>query len=190
MSTVTNAARFLIPAILAAWLAPTFADPPAHAPAHGWRKKHDPYYVGYSGKQWDTDYDVSSGHCNREAIAAVVGGVVGGAIGAKVGEENRAVATIIGAAVGALIGKKIGHELDEADRGCLGHALEIGTPGKVVVWTNASTGVRYELTPGSDRKQGSAVCRDFTLLAVSGQEKSSQQGVACAAQAGVWQVQP
>ena len=22
------------------------AEPPAHAPAHGWRKKHDPAYVG------------------------------------------------------------------------------------------------------------------------------------------------
>ena len=24
---------------------PVYADPPSHAPAHGWHKKHDPYYV-------------------------------------------------------------------------------------------------------------------------------------------------
>jgi surface antigen len=190
MSTTRNLARFLILPVLGAWLAPVLADPPAHAPAHGWRKKHDPYYVGYSGKQWEHDYDISSGHCNREAIATVVGGVVGGAIGAKVGEENRAVATIIGAAVGALIGKKIGHELDEADRGCLGHGLEIGQPGKVVVWTNVSTGVRYELTPGSDHKQGGKVCRDFALVAVAGRQSSSQQGVACESSPGVWEIAP
>ena len=29
--------------------APVLADPPPWAPAHGWRKKHDPNYVGYTG---------------------------------------------------------------------------------------------------------------------------------------------
>ena len=28
-----------------------YADPPPWAPAHGWRKKHDPNYVGYTGKK-------------------------------------------------------------------------------------------------------------------------------------------
>jgi hypothetical protein len=56
------------------------ADPPSHAPAHGWRKKHDPYYVGYSGQQWERDFDISSGTCNRQAVATVLGGVAGGVI--------------------------------------------------------------------------------------------------------------
>ena len=34
------------------WFAEALADPPKHAPAHGWRKKHDPYYVGFSGYRW------------------------------------------------------------------------------------------------------------------------------------------
>jgi hypothetical protein len=41
------------------------------------------------------------------------------------------VATILGAAAGELIGTTIGREVDEADRGCLAHSLEVGTVGAV-----------------------------------------------------------
>ncbi|HEX5046984.1 MAG TPA: RT0821/Lpp0805 family surface protein [Gammaproteobacteria bacterium] len=163
------------------------ADPPAHAPAHGWRKKHDPYYVGRTGVSWEHDYEISAGRCNREAIATVVGGVVGGAIANRVAEEDRVVATIIGAAAGALIGKKIGGELDERDRDCIGHALDIGQRGRTVVWTNETSGVRYELAPGADSSRNGAPCRAFTLAASRGGEKSSQSGLACQSQPGVWQ---
>ena len=58
---------------------PAYADPPPWAPAHGWRKKHDPYYTGYTGRQWDNDYGIiSAGQCNRQAIATVLGGVTNG----------------------------------------------------------------------------------------------------------------
>jgi surface antigen len=165
------------------------ADPPAHAPANGWRKKHDADYTGYSGVQWQTDYEVTTGHCNREAIATVVGGVVGGTIAHRVAEEHPVVATIVGAAIGALIGNKVGEKLDEADKGCVGHALELAKPGQVVTWANDSTGVRYEMSPGSDRTQNGKVCRDFKLTAASGQNKSSKSGVACQSTGGVWQIQ-
>jgi surface antigen len=180
---------FVVIAVLGTSLTTAFADPPAHAPAHGWRKKHDPYYTGYSGTQWETDYQISTGHCNREAIATVVGGVVGGAIAHQVSDEHPVVATIIGAAVGALIGNKIGEKLDEADKGCVGHALELAKPGQVVTWVNASTGVRYEMSPGSDRTRNGTVCRDFKLTAASGQNKSAKSGVACQSSTGVWQLQ-
>ena len=39
----------------------SYADPPSYAPAHGWRKKHDPYYVGYTGNKWPKDYGVMEG---------------------------------------------------------------------------------------------------------------------------------
>lgn len=165
------------------------ADPPSHAPAHGWRKKHDPGYEGYSGVQWQTDYEITTGHCNREAIATVVGGVVGGVIAHRVADENPVVATIVGAAVGALIGNKIGEKLDEADKGCVGHALELAKPGQVVSWANESTGVRYEMSAGAARTQSGAACRDFKLTATSRVDKSSKSGVACQSNAGVWQVQ-
>lgn len=173
-------------ALLAASSSPLWADPPAHAPAHGWRKQHDPDYVGYTGVHWDHDYEIFAGRCDREAIGAAIGGVVGGVVGARAGD--RPVATLIGAVAGALIGAKIGRELDEADRGCFGHALEIGEIGHRVVWTNGSTGVRYELSPGAAR--GGEGCRAFTLVTVAQGQKSTRTGVACRSPSAEWQIRP
>lgn len=165
------------------------ADPPAHAPAHGWRMKHDPNYRGYSGKQWPTDYGVLSGRCNREAVATVLGGVAGAAIGSRVGDgDDRAVAMIIGAAAGALIGNRIGRELDEADRACVGHALEVAETGQTLTWVNESTGVAYEMTVLADSSVQDDACRKFALAADLGKTKSSRQGRACHTAQGLWEV--
>jgi len=52
--------RFAVLLALATMVAlPAFAAPPPHAPAHGWRAKHDPYYVGYTGRHWSDDYGTS-----------------------------------------------------------------------------------------------------------------------------------
>lgn len=174
---------------------PALADPPDHAPAHVWRKKHrgdddDQGYEGYEGKHWDRDYAVLSGRCDRRAVATVIGGAVGGIIGNRVVEpENRTIATIVGAAVGAFLGNRIGRELDDADRGCFGHALELGRPGRVVVWTNEATGVRYELLPGANRERRGAVCRDFTMVTFYGRQRVSRAGVACRTQVGRWEIE-
>jgi surface antigen len=164
-----------------------FAQPPAHAPAHGWRKKNDPYYVGYTGASWERDFGISSGSCNREEIATVVGGIVGGVIANRVADEHKAVATIIGVIAGATIGNRIGKELDEADRGCFGHALEIAQPGQRVAWTNPATGQRYQMTPGAASPRHGASCREYTLVTIVGRQRSTQTGVACQSQPGVWQ---
>lgn len=184
---ITATATLLMTAALAAWVGPAFADPPAHAPAHGWRKKHDPYYVGYTGVSWERDYEISSGRCNREEIATVVGGVVGGAIANRVAEEHKAVATIIGVIAGATIGNRIGKELDEADRGCFGHALEIAQPGQRITWANPAAGLSYEMTPGGASARQGASCREYTLVTIAGRQRSTQTGVACQSQPGVWQ---
>ena len=182
--------------VVAGLSVPALADPPDHAPAHGWRKKHergdddDQGYEGYEGKRWDRDYAVLSGRCDHRAIATVLGGVVGGFVGAHVAEpENRPIATIVGAAVGALLGNRIGRELDDADRGCFGHALELGRPGRVVVWTNDTAGVRYELLPGATRERHGAVCREFTMTSFHGRERVSRAGVACRPQVGRWEIE-
>lgn len=189
MRIYAKAAPFILLPLLTAWSVTAVADPPAHAPAHGWRKKHDPYYVGYTGKHWEHDYEILSGRCNREAVATVLGGAVGAVVGNRVATpENRAVGTIIGAAAGALIGNRIGRKLDEADRGCVGHALEVGKQGQLVTWTNESTGVRYEMALGADRERTDAACREFTLLAVAGEGASSRRGIACQSQPGLWQL--
>src|SRR5438477_2820331 len=95
---------------------PSPADPPPWAPAHGWRKKNDPNYVGYTGKQWTQDYGVLDGRCNSDKVGAVLGGVVGGAVGSQVVKgENRPVAIVVGTVLGAVIGSKIGAEVDNGD---------------------------------------------------------------------------
>ena len=172
----------------AAWAAPALAQPPSHAPAHGWRKKNDPHYVGYTGSRWERDFDISSGSCNRQEIATVIGAVAGGAIANRVADEHKTVATIVGVIAGAVIGNRIGRELDEADRGCFGHALEIAKPGQRITWTNESAGVRYEMSPGAASPRSGAACREYTLVTVQGRKRSSQTGVACQSQPGVWRV--
>jgi len=175
--------------LVTCWAGESLADPPAHAPAHGWRKKHDPYYVGYSGTTWERDYEIASGRCNREQIGAVLGGVAGAVVGSRVSSpENRTAGTIVGAAVGALLGARIGRELDERDRACFGHVLEIGPPGDRVTWENSVTGVSYVLVPGQGRKQGSSMCRDFTLIATAGGKESRRAGNACQTSRGVWNI--
>lgn len=188
MKISMKTARMVMLTLVVAWFASALADPPPHAPAHGWRKKNDATYVGFSGHTWQHDYEISSGRCNREAIATVVGGVVGGTIASRVADENRTVATIIGIAAGALVGNRIGEKLDEADRSCVGHALELGEAGRPVVWTNESTGVAYELSPGAKREKNGATCREFTMVAVAARDKSSQRGLACQSDDGVWKI--
>src|SRR5688572_32726355 len=105
-------ATLLMLSSLAVWAGPAFADPPAHAPAHGWRKKNDPYYVGYTGKQWEQDYGIVEGRCNREAIGTVVGAAIGGTIGSQVGDgSGRTVAIVVGTVLGAVIGREIGRDM-------------------------------------------------------------------------------
>lgn len=186
---LSKAALFILFLLVGAWSAEAFADPPSHAPAHGWRKKHDPYYVGYTGRQWEHDYGILSGRCNREAVATVLGGVVGAAVGSRTADpEDRTIATIIGAAAGALIGNWIGRRLDDADRACIGHALELGESGQRVLWKNEATGVQYELVPGADRERDGTACREFTLATVAGEEKAARRGVACRSQPGAWEI--
>lgn len=185
-TTVKAASSIIVSAVLAAT---AFAQPPAHAPAHGWRKKHDPYYVGYTGHQWERDFEITSGKCNRQEIATVVGAIAGGVIANRVADEHRAVATVVGAIAGAVIGNRIGRELDEADRGCFGHALEIAAPGQRVAWTNESLGVRYELEPGAASTRHGAACREYRLVTVAGRrDRATQTGIACQSAPGVWQV--
>jgi surface antigen len=166
----------------------SFADPPPWAPAHGWRKKHDPHYVGYEGRRWPSDYGVMRGGCDLQAIGAVLGGAVGVTIGSRVGErDERAVATVIGAVLGAVIGAQVGRSMDEEDRACVGHALELVDDGRPVYWENAYTGAQYTVTPGR-ALNGDRICREFLLdVDVKGRRDRSQH-VACRSGNGRWSI--
>jgi len=188
MTSSRSAALTAALALFAAWSAGALADPPPHAPAHGWRKKHDPYYLGYSGVRYEQDFGIVSGRCNREEIATVVGGAVGGYLGSRIAEEHPVVGTVLGTVAGAVIGKRIGRELDERDRHCFGHALELGEIGQRILWTNESTGVRYELVPGAVLERQGVTCREFTMTAADARGRSSSKGRACQVRPGVWEV--
>jgi surface antigen len=168
---------------------PAPADPPPWAPAHGWRKKHDPNYVGYTGKKWNHDYGILQGRCNSAAVGAVLGGVVGGVVGSKVSNDrNRPVAIVVGAALGTLIGSNVGAQFDNGDRGCMGHALELAGENETVAWSNPATGVVYQLTPTRNFTDASRPCRGFTTLVSQGRRKSMVMGVACRSGNGEWSV--
>ena len=186
---VTRALTLAVLALALAAPPMSYADPPPHAPAHGWRKKHDPYYIGYTGKKWDRDYGVIDGRCNREAVGAVLGGVVGGTIGSQVVKgEGRAVAIVVGSVLGAVIGAKIGRELEEADRACMGHALELAGDGKPVTWADAQTGLSYAVTPARGFKQNGRSCREFTTAVTSKGRRETVTDRACRSSDGTWEI--
>jgi surface antigen len=171
---------------------PSPAQPPDHAKAHGWRKKNDPNYVGYTGKKWEKDYGIVQGRCDTREVGKVVGAVAGGALGGVIGsrvsknEETRPVAIIAGTVIGAVIGAKIGQRFDDADRACMGHALELAGERKTVAWTNEATGVSYKLTPTRNFKQGKESCREFTTALEAGRKADQMKGVACRRGNGEW----
>lgn len=199
-----------IPAVLALTAlvsaSPVFADPPAHAPAHGYYKNkhhgHDDeyryddddeyeyeddrrahrtvrHYEGKSGVAYVRDYGISSGRCNRDEIGAVIGGVTGAVIGGQVADrDNRAVGMVVGGVFGAVLGHAIGDSIDDGDRACMGHALELGRPGVPVVWH--SDGHRYHFTPRGDARDG---CRNATLV-VDG--RRPRDVLACPSGRGEW----
>jgi surface antigen len=166
------------------------ATPPAWAPAHGWRKKNDPAYAGYSGRSWNDDYGIRSGRCDRAEVGAVLGGAAGAVIGAEAGKgDQRTVAIVVGTVIGAAIGAEIGRRMDQADRSCVGHALELAGPGQTVGWTNPDSGVSYKLTP-ADTAEGANGCRKFRLVATGSFGLSEGRTVACPAPDGTWSLSP
>lgn len=178
---LTLAAALVLPAAPAA-----YADPPSHAPAHGWRKKHDPYYLGYTGKKWEKDYGILEGNCNREAIGAVLGGATGAAVGAAV-SDGQGVAILVGAVLGAVVGAQIGKNMDQADRGCIGHALELAPDKQKVRWTGAD-GAVYTVTPVKGFKQGGRDCREYVTEYKAGKKKEKVSEKACRNPNGTWTV--
>jgi len=166
------------------------ATPPSWAPAHGWRKKNDPAYAGYSGRSWNDDFGVQSGRCNREDVGAVLGGIAGGAVGAQAGKDGgRAVAIVVGTVIGAAIGAEIGRRMDKTDRSCVGHSLELAGQGQRVTWVNSASGVTYQLTP-VDQAQASDGCRRFLLVATGAFGLSEGRTTACPGTDGVWDLPP
>ena len=181
--------RTLIAIVITIACLPALADPPDHAKAHGWRKKHEGAYVGYTGKEWERDYGIVEGSCNRNDIGAVAGAVIGGAIGSQVGDDShRTVAIVVGSVLGAVVGREIGKDLDQRDRACVGHSLELLEAGHRVGWTNVQSGVGYLLTPVAAAAGDAANCRRFKLKTTYGSKARTSEGLACRSGEGTWAV--
>ena len=168
----------------------SFGEPPSWAPAHGWRSKHDSLYLGYTGKKWDRDFGVLDGRCNRQAVGAVIGAATGGAIGSQVDQgEGRQVATIVGTVLGATLGANIGRDMDEKDRACLGHALELAGVEHGVAWTNADKSVAYRVIPlGGSTADNGWLCREFVARASASGRTDTVRHKACSGGNGVWRI--
>jgi Glycine zipper 2TM domain len=176
--------------LLVAGTAP--ADPPDYAPAHGYYKKDrhqdthlkkpkkPKHYKGKSGVVYVHDYGIASGKCNRDEIGAVIGGVTGAVIGGQVaGKDDRVVGMVVGGVLGAVLGHAIGDAIDNRDRACMGHALELGRPGVPVVWRSAQH--QYRFTPRGDAPDG---CRYATLVMDNGKPRDV---LACPMGRGDWE---
>jgi surface antigen len=169
---------------------PVLADPPRHAPAYGYDAHRDndrdrkhvkkaKHYRGKSGAVYVHDYGISAGRCNRDEIGAVIGGVTGAVIGGQVASrDDRVVGMVVGGVLGAVLGHAIGDSLDERDRACMGHALELGRPGVPVAWGHG--GHQYRFVPRGDARDG---CR-YATMAVDGGRP--HEVLACPAGRGEW----
>lgn len=185
--------RYLLPVLAATLLglaaASATADPPAHAPAHGWRAKHDPYYLGYAGDRWSHDYGIRGGRCDRDHAGTVLGAVVGGAVGSTVGRgDSRLIAILVGASVGAVLGREIGRDMDRSDRACLAHGFEMVRDGGSVSWSGARPGMYYTMTPRGGYERDGYPCRRYTLEREWDGRRQQSHGSACRVGEGEWRM--
>jgi len=170
--------------VLLSFAAETLAKPPPWAPAHGYRAKNEAFYVGYTGHQWPRDYGILGGRCNTDEVLAAVGAVAGGVIaGSAAKPQDRAIASLIGAILGGVIGAQIGDRIDQRDRACIGHSLELARTGQTIRWSNPDTGYGYQLRPVSDLADG---CREFELARTDGGRSKPARMRGCATGDGAW----
>lgn len=165
-------------------------------------------YAGYGGTRWSTDYGIGAGRCDRDAIALSSGANAGEAPKTLVQRheenlKNRTVG-IIGATQGSgllLSTRTLGGRLDDRDRHCLGHVLELGTVGREVTWINPGTrqahvAVVNEYTPtaripSGTRPGANERCRVLIVTSTAvgvAARGPSQTLLACQANPGVWSI--
>ncbi len=137
----------------------------------------------------DGGFGIPDGTCNKKAIGAVMGGAIGGVIGAQMGEgTSRRIAILVGAAAGTLIGSHVGRKMDEADRACIGEALEKSGDNRTVAWASGDGSTTYRVTPLAPMPQTDPACRMFELQAATAAGSSTSKAQACRDADGSWRV--
>jgi surface antigen len=185
----------LVPSLWA--LEPVYADPPAWAPAHGWRAKQgkkQKYKYKADRKHYEpvyaAPYDLDVGHCNRTLLGSVLGGATGAAIGSQVDKgDGRTAAVIGGTIIGILVGGSIGRYMDEVDQNCVGQALEHAEDGQAIRWNDPNQGNDYQVTPVKTYQTNTGrYCREYTASSVIGGKVQQTYGTACRQPDGSWEL--
>jgi len=148
------------------------------AAAQGWRRTAEPYFLGAGDRKWLKDYGVVSGRCNRQAVGAVVSAPP---TGPEVARDE--VATLRGNV--AVPKAKV--SLTAADRGCLGHALELAPDGRPVSWADPGAGYTFRVVALRTYQALGWPCREFTLEVTRGKQiPELVRSRACRTEDGVW----
>jgi surface antigen len=167
-------------AIALVWLvtapvAVTFGNPPGWLLAQDVRGTSDNLYLGYTGKKWDKDFGVANGRCDTQALNAAISRQ-----GAQTrAYEGRQVATITG---------PVASGMDQKDRACVGHALELAGIERVVAWTNDESGARYRVIPLGGYVDRGMSCREFVTRITNGSRDETGRYRACSSGDGAWQI--
>jgi surface antigen len=144
---------------------------------------------GPGASSGDGGFGIPEGTCNRKAIGAIMGGAIGGVIGAQVGDGvGRRIAILAGAAAGTLIGSHIGRQMDEADRACVGEALEKARDNSTVAWASSDGSTTYQVTPLARQPDTDHNCRLFELQANTVSGSSTSKANACRGEDGAWRL--
>ena len=191
------AAATLIALFTSVWaLEPAFANPPAWAPAHGYRAKHGKQEYKYKAKKhyyepvYAAPYDLDVGYCNKAVLGGVLGGATGAAIGSQIGSgDGRTAAIIGGTIIGILVGGSIGRSMDEIDQNCVGQALEHAGDGETIRWNDPNQGQQYQVTPVRTYEPSPGrYCREYNTTSVIGGKVQKTYGTACRQPDGAWQL--
>jgi len=144
-------------------------------------------YRGYHGDDWDHDYGVvRGGRCDTNVLLGVTGAVTGAVIGNRTSSpDNRGIATVFGAIAGGIIGSAVGGAIDDGDRACIGHSLELAPVGHPVYWRNPRSHVYWRMVPLRDV---SPVCREFQVYREFDGRRGGERVVACRRNRGAWDI--
>lgn len=123
-----------------------------------------PTYMGYTGTDWQRDFGITRGRCDREAVAAALGTPEAASAGTP------PVAVLAGL------------DIDGPDRSCAAQALELLRNHRTVRWQGKAG--RFSLTTGRDAVVDGRPCRMFVLVTGG----SRRLGTACQTTPGIWEL--
>lgn len=209
---MTGSKRVFSALILAAFCvsqipASAYATPPAHAPAHGWRDKHqndrhryddrfdknhhdkNAHYSRHAKPPQNSAYSGSLFGCNGDVLGGLVGGIAGAALGSQFGKgDGKIVAIISGAIVGVMAGGSIGRSVDITNNNCIAQTMEQIPDSQPVVWRGAQDRT-YSITPTKTFEVApGAYCREYTSTATVAGQQQQVYGTACRQPDGAWKI--